>query len=40
MELNQKKRYLPNQGNKGMNIRYDKRNNELNKEENIYLQKM
>ena len=40
MELYQKKRYLPNQGNKGMNPIYDKRSNELNKEENIYLNKM
>ena len=40
MELYQKKRYLQNQGNKGLKIKYNKGYNPLNKEENIYLQKM
>ena len=40
MDLYQKKRYYQNQGNKERKMRFDKRNNELNKEENTYLQKM
>ena len=40
MDLYQKKRYYQNQGNKGIKTRYDKRKNELTREENYYLQKM
>ena len=40
MELYQKKRYLINQPNKKRSIKYEKNNNDLNKNENTFFHKM